>query len=267
MTRISLFRLSLRNRFSRALVLYLGFILEDLRFKKLLAALAGQKVCVLVKSWRWVCCAAGVESPPPPPPASDSLSQTPSPRTHHGERKTPIKTRRFSVSSIWHKIYFFCLLRLLTNHAVQKTSLAGVCEEGPGFCAHLLTLISVVIILVTLPFSLCCVVQVSVAVVPIFSDALCISCDLTFVHNMSVGERTATKDLRVSAVMYQLACRWCRSTSAPSSSGWAASCPAGRADPASSSSSPAWISTRKLPFGFETSMFPLRRFAADFLFI
>ena len=120
MTRISLFRLSLRNRFSRALVLYLGFILEDLRFKKLLAALAGQKVCVLVKSWRWVCCAAGVESPPPPPPASDSLSQTPSPRTHHGERKTPIKTRRFSVSSIWHKIYFFCLLRLLTNHAVQK---------------------------------------------------------------------------------------------------------------------------------------------------
>ena len=36
----------------------------------------------------------------------------------------------------------------------------SVCEEGPGICSHLLTLISLLIILVTLPFSLCCVVQV-----------------------------------------------------------------------------------------------------------
>ena len=38
--------------------------------------------------------------------------------------------------------------------------LESVCEEGPGICSHLLTLISLLIILVTLPFSLCCVVQV-----------------------------------------------------------------------------------------------------------
>ena len=35
-----------------------------------------------------------------------------------------------------------------------------VCEEGPGICAHLLTFFSVLIIVVTLPFSLCLVVQV-----------------------------------------------------------------------------------------------------------
>jgi len=35
-----------------------------------------------------------------------------------------------------------------------------VCEEGPGICAHLLTIFSVLIIIVTLPFSLCLVVQV-----------------------------------------------------------------------------------------------------------
>jgi len=35
-----------------------------------------------------------------------------------------------------------------------------VCEEGPGICSHLLTLISLLLILITLPFSLCCVVQV-----------------------------------------------------------------------------------------------------------
>lgn len=38
--------------------------------------------------------------------------------------------------------------------------LEPVCEEGPGICSHLLTLISLLIILITLPFSLCCVVQV-----------------------------------------------------------------------------------------------------------
>ena len=46
-------------------------------------------------------------------------------------------------------IYFLTLL-----------CLDSVCEEGPGICSHLLTLISLLIILVTLPFSLCCVVQV-----------------------------------------------------------------------------------------------------------
>jgi len=34
------------------------------------------------------------------------------------------------------------------------------CEEGPGICAHLLTLFSVLIIIATLPFSLFCVIKV-----------------------------------------------------------------------------------------------------------
>jgi len=34
------------------------------------------------------------------------------------------------------------------------------CEEGPGICAHLLTLFSILIIITTLPFSLLCVVKV-----------------------------------------------------------------------------------------------------------
>ena len=35
-----------------------------------------------------------------------------------------------------------------------------MCEEGPGICAHLLTIFSVLLIIMTLPFSLCLVVQV-----------------------------------------------------------------------------------------------------------
>jgi len=35
-----------------------------------------------------------------------------------------------------------------------------VCEEGPGICAHLLTIISLLLIAATLPFSLCFVVKV-----------------------------------------------------------------------------------------------------------
>ena len=34
------------------------------------------------------------------------------------------------------------------------------CEEGPGICAHLLTLASMLIIFMTLPISLCMVVKV-----------------------------------------------------------------------------------------------------------
>jgi hypothetical protein len=36
----------------------------------------------------------------------------------------------------------------------------SVCEEAPGICAHLLTLFSILIIVVTLPFSLLMVVKV-----------------------------------------------------------------------------------------------------------
>ena len=42
------------------------------------------------------------------------------------------------------------------NHMIRVPA----CEEGPGICSHLLTLISLLLILITLPFSLCCVVQV-----------------------------------------------------------------------------------------------------------
>ena len=35
-----------------------------------------------------------------------------------------------------------------------------VCEEAPGICSHLLTLFSLVLIIITLPFSLLMVVKV-----------------------------------------------------------------------------------------------------------
>ena len=47
-----------------------------------------------------------------------------------------------------------------------------VCEEGPGICAHLLTIFSVLLIIVTLPFSLCLVVQV-VQVILRYRDSDC----------------------------------------------------------------------------------------------
>ena len=52
------------------------------------------------------------------------------------------------------------------RYQINKTSylciviLLLVCEEAPGICAHLLTLFSLLIILVTLPFSLLMVVKV-----------------------------------------------------------------------------------------------------------
>ena len=36
----------------------------------------------------------------------------------------------------------------------------GSCEEGPGLCAHFITFISLLIILATLPISLCFVIKV-----------------------------------------------------------------------------------------------------------
>ena len=34
------------------------------------------------------------------------------------------------------------------------------CEEGQGMCAHMLIVISIILIFLTFPFSLCCVVKV-----------------------------------------------------------------------------------------------------------
>ena len=46
-----------------------------------------------------------------------------------------------------------------------KPEQARACEEAPDICAVLLTLASVLLVVVTLPFSLCCIVKV-VQVVP-----------------------------------------------------------------------------------------------------
>ena len=51
-------------------------------------------------------------------------------------------------------------MQILTFTTDEINALLAVCEEGPGICSHLLTLISLLLILITLPFSLCCVVQV-----------------------------------------------------------------------------------------------------------
>ena len=45
-----------------------------------------------------------------------------------------------------------------------------MCEEGPGICAHLLTIFSVLLIIMTLPFSLCLVVQVVQVRCPYIGD-------------------------------------------------------------------------------------------------
>ena len=56
---------------------------------------------------------------------------------------------------------------MLPNGTDPKKAMSQACEEAPDICAVLLTLASVLLVVVTLPFSLCCVikvVQVSVSV-------------------------------------------------------------------------------------------------------
>ncbi len=36
----------------------------------------------------------------------------------------------------------------------------SACEEGPGICAYILTLCSILLLILTLPFSLCFVIKV-----------------------------------------------------------------------------------------------------------
>ena len=49
----------------------------------------------------------------------------------------------------------------MANISIFKNfNLLSVCDEAPGICAHLLTLFSLLLIIVTLPFSLLMVVKV-----------------------------------------------------------------------------------------------------------
>ena len=54
------------------------------------------------------------------------------------------------------KKYFFFICKKTTDCAGYETA----CEEGPGVFAHVLTFLSVLLILVTLPVSLVWVVKV-----------------------------------------------------------------------------------------------------------
>ena len=47
-----------------------------------------------------------------------------------------------------------------SKFVVVCTVLAGPCDEAPSVCARLLILSSVLLVLLTLPFSLCCVIKV-----------------------------------------------------------------------------------------------------------
>ena len=40
-------------------------------------------------------------------------------------------------------------------------SFFAACDEGPGLCAHLITFLSILLVFVTIPFSLCFAVKVS----------------------------------------------------------------------------------------------------------
>ena len=46
----------------------------------------------------------------------------------------------------------------LTNHS--DTAFISACDEGPGLCAHLITFLSILLVFVTIPFSLCFAVKV-----------------------------------------------------------------------------------------------------------
>ena len=55
---------------------------------------------------------------------------------------------------IWNDYFDFSRIEFHLNNIFLA------CEEGPGICAHLLTLFSILIIITTLPFSLLCVIKV-----------------------------------------------------------------------------------------------------------
>ena len=48
------------------------------------------------------------------------------------------------------------------SHQVSECSLIFIsaCDEGPGLCAHLITFLSILLVFVTIPFSLCFAVKV-----------------------------------------------------------------------------------------------------------
>ena len=62
----------------------------------------------------------------------------------------------YLVLSFW--IAFLCMY--LPKDFYSMLSLFVACDEGPGICAHLITLCSLLIIFATLPVSLCFVVKV-----------------------------------------------------------------------------------------------------------
>ena len=47
-----------------------------------------------------------------------------------------------------------------TQESVVENESSSNCEDGPGICSHLLTLFSIIMIIVCLPFSLFCIVKV-----------------------------------------------------------------------------------------------------------
>ena len=62
----------------------------------------------------------------------------------------------WQVLGIWVPL---CNVRLwLTNHS--DTAFISACDEGPGLCAHLITFLSILLVFVTIPFSLCFTVKV-----------------------------------------------------------------------------------------------------------
>ena len=57
-------------------------------------------------------------------------------------------------------VLYCTVLYCTVLHGTALYCVAGPCDEAPSVCARLLILSSVLLVLLTLPFSLCCVIKV-----------------------------------------------------------------------------------------------------------
>ena len=59
-------------------------------------------------------------------------------------------------------LFVFCHFPENELHQIKCLScFVAACDEGPGICAHLLTFFSIVLVFITIPFSLCFAVKVN----------------------------------------------------------------------------------------------------------
>ena len=70
------------------------------------------------------------------------------------------KTATMAMASLKRRASLTQKTRLVRNVQIFNAIFCTACEEGQGICAHLLVVVSVILIFLTMPFSLCLVVKV-----------------------------------------------------------------------------------------------------------